>query len=274
MARVVSWNVAGRVRSVAEQARALARRPADVVALQEVRASARAAWEHELAQLGYAHVAATLPVDHVPQGPERRLGVLVAARRPLEPCPPLAALPWPERHLAVRTELDGALVELHDLHAPISSKAELVKVRTLEAVFAALAPPSELPRILAGDLNTPRYESREGEVQSFARTRSGRLRPELGARHDAAELALVVGLGEHGYRDAFRDLHGYSRRDRSWLYPHRKTGYRLDHLIVRGFAIDACEYEHDWRDARLSDHAAIWADLRLDGSGSAAGRLS
>lgn len=45
MARVVSWNVAGRVRSVAEQARALAQRPADAVALQEVRASALAAWE-------------------------------------------------------------------------------------------------------------------------------------------------------------------------------------------------------------------------------------
>jgi endonuclease/exonuclease/phosphatase family metal-dependent hydrolase len=261
MARVVSWNVAGRVRRVAAQAAALAECDADLVALQEVRASALGAWEHELRALGYAHVAATLTADHVPSGPERRLGVLVAARQPLEPLPPLE-LPWPERHLAVRTELDGAAVELHDLHAPLSSKAGQVKVLTLERVFDQLAPPSALPRILVGDLNTPRYESREGEVQSFARTRSGRLRPDYGERHDAAELALLVGLRAHGYRDAFRDLHGYGRRDRSWLYPHRKTGYRLDHLIVRGLEVVACEYAHGWRDAGLSDHAAIWADLR------------
>ena len=47
MGRVVRWNVAGRVRSVAAQAVALAQRPVDVVALQEVRATALAAWEAE-----------------------------------------------------------------------------------------------------------------------------------------------------------------------------------------------------------------------------------
>jgi exonuclease III len=258
MGVVVSWNVAGRVRSVPEQASALAQRPADLVALQEVRATALAAWRSELEALGFEHVVATLG-DLAPREPERRLGVLVASRTPLEPLAPLDALPWPERHLAVRATLDGAPVELHDLHAPISSKAEQVKIRTLETVHAALATPSDVPRILVGDLNTPQYESREGNVQTFARTRSGRIRPDYGERHDAAELALIVGLREHGYCDAFRELHGYERRDRSWLYPHRKTGYRLD--IARGLRVLACEYEHGWRDAGLSDHAAIWADL-------------
>jgi len=261
---VLSWNVAGRVRSVPAQAAALARRPVDVVALQEVRASALAAWEAELAGLGYEHVAATLAADSRPAGPERRLGVLIASRRPLAPLPPLD-LPWPERHLAVRTTLAGVEVEIHDLHAPISAKADQVKVRTLETVHAALLRPTGVPRILAGDLNTPQYESRDGEVQTFARTRSGRLRPDYGERHDAAELALIVDLRAHGWIDAFRDLHGYARRDRSWLYPHGKTGYRLDHLIVRGLVPVACEYEHAWRDAKLSDHAAIWAELRLGG---------
>jgi endonuclease/exonuclease/phosphatase family metal-dependent hydrolase len=137
-----------------------------------------------------------------------------------------------------------------------------VKVRTLEAVSAALAGDSDVPRVLVGDLNTPQYESREGEVRSFARTRSGRIRPTHGERHDRAELGLVVGLREHGYVDAFRAVHGYARRDRSWLYPNGKTGFRLDHVIVRGLEPVACEYEHGWREARLSDHAAIWADLR------------
>ena len=223
---------------------------------------ALAGWEAALAHLGYPHVAGTLPPDGAPRAPERRLGVVVASRTPIE-LVPAVEVPWPERYLVARTRLDGELVELHDVHAPISQKADLVKVRTLEAVHAALATASDVPRVLVGDLNTPRYESREGDVQSFARTRTGRIRPSHGERHDRAELLLITGLREHGYVDAFRDLHGYARRDRSWLYPHRKTGYRLDHIIVRGLEVAACEYEHAWRDAGLSDHAAMWADLRV-----------
>jgi exonuclease III len=98
-------------------------------------------------------------------------------------------------------------------------------------------------------------------VSTFARTRTGRLKPSYGERHDRAELALVTGLLEHGWADAFRVLHGYSRRDRSWLYPNGKMGYRLDHIMVRGLRVEACEYRHDWRDARLSDHAGMWAAL-------------
>jgi endonuclease/exonuclease/phosphatase family metal-dependent hydrolase len=262
---VLTWNVAGRVRAVPDQARALAERSPDVVALQEVRAAALDAWEEALARLGYAHVAATLPVDATRRPPERRLGVLIASRAPIQ-TPAMVEVPWPERYLVARTELDGTIVELHNLHAPISSKAEQVKVRTLEAVSTALGAPSRLARILVGDLNTPQYESREGEVRSFARTRSGRIRPTHGERHDRAELGIVVGLRAHGYADAFRALHGYGRRDRSWLYPHGKTGYRLDHIIVRGLEVVACEYEHGWREAGLSDHAAMWADLRFAGS--------
>ena len=104
-----------------------------------------------------------------------------------------------------------------------------------------------------------RLRSREGEVRTFARTRTGRIRPAYGERHDRAELLLVTGLEEYGYVDAFRALHGYSRRDRSWLYPHGKMGYRLDHVLVRGWEVVACEYRHDWRDAGLSDHAGMWA---------------
>jgi exonuclease III len=260
VARVLSWNVAGRVRTVAEQARVLADRPCAVIALQEVRASALSAWRAELEQLGYPYIAASLAPGEVAEGPERRLGVLIAGRRPLAACP-APEVPWAERYLAVRTQLDGTKAEIHNLHAPLSSRAGQVKVRTLESVYAHLAAPSGLPRVLVGDLNTPRYESREGEVQTFARTRAGNLRHQYGERHDRAELALLVGLQAHGYVDAFRSLHGYGRRDRSWLYPRRTFGYRLDHVIVRGLRPLACEYEHGWRDAGLSDHAAVTALL-------------
>src|SRR5438045_2950181 len=115
MTVILSWNVAGRVRGVTAQAAALAEQPADVVALQEIRASARAAWCEALAGLGHGHVVSSDPPG---TAPDRRLGVLIAAREPLTrvPSPPL---PWPERHVAA--VIDGG-IELHNLHAPISSK--------------------------------------------------------------------------------------------------------------------------------------------------------
>jgi exonuclease III len=255
---VLSWNVAGRVRSVAEQAAALAAaRPADVVALQEVRGTAHAAWSAALTDLGLVHQHYSAP----PAGgtAERRLGVLLAARQPLEPLPGPPGLPWPERYAAA---LHPELGELHALHAPISAKAGRVKVLTLEAVTAWLAAPRAAPAVVVGDFNTPAYESREGEVRSFARTRTGRLREGYDERHDAAELGLVTGLAEHGYVDAFRAVHGYGARDRSWMYANGKFGYRLDHVLARGLEIVDCAYEHGPREAGLSDHSAVWAALR------------
>jgi endonuclease/exonuclease/phosphatase family metal-dependent hydrolase len=38
---------------------------------------------------------------------------------------------------------------------------------------------------------------------------------------------------------------------------------RLDHVLVRGLDVIACEYEHAWRERRLSDHSAMWADLHF-----------
>ena len=258
-ALILTWNVAGRVRGIDPQAAALAEQTADVVALQEIRLSSLAPWRAALVELGFPHVVTSLdaiqPDARLPA--DRRLGVLVAGRSPVESLGAPPGVPWPERVLCART----ALGEVVNVHAPLSSKAEQVKVLTLEAVHAYLAPPSASPRALVGDLNTPAYESREGEVRTFARTRTGRIRPLFGERHDRAELALLTGLAEHGYVDAFRVLHGYSRRDRSWLYPHGKMGYRLDHIVVRGLRVEACDYRHDWRERRLSDHAAMWAAL-------------
>ena len=253
-ATVLTWNVQGRVSTVAQQVEALASRPADVVALQEVRVSSIDAWRSALERLGFPFVVTSL--DLLP--PDRRLGVLVAGRERVEALPGPAGLPWPERVLTVRT----ALGELVNVHAPLSSKPEQAKVRTLEAVHAHLvAGPPDEPRILVGDLNTPQYESREGEVSSFARTRRGKLRPEYGERHDRAELLLITGLQEHGFVDAFRVLHGYGARDRSWMYPNLKMGWRLDHIIVRGLRVEACEYVHGWRESKLSDHSGLWATL-------------
>jgi exodeoxyribonuclease III len=261
--QILSWNVAGRVRSVADQAAAVAAQAdADVVALQEVRASAHPAWRDALAAAGWVHQHYSAPPHR--GTPERRLGVLIAARAAIEPLPGIDGLPWPERYAGVRLadpdDAAAGTIDVHALHAPISAKAGRVKVVTLEAVAAALGGPSPPapPAVLVGDLNTPAYESREGETRSFARTRGGALRDGFDARHDAAELGLVPGLGARGWTDAFRAVHGYGARDRSWMYANRKFGYRLDHAFARGLAIEDCRYVHPPREAGLSDHSALW----------------
>jgi exodeoxyribonuclease III len=262
--RLLSWNVAGRVARLAEQTAAVAETGVDVVCLQEVTPTTVPAWRTALRASGLADVRSSLddwiPGELPPEG--RRLVVLTASRWPLADLS-VAHPPWAERLLSVRVE-SGVPFELHNLHSPISQKPDAVKLRTHRALHAALARPRELPQLIAGDLNTPRRELPDGETWSFARDARGRLRADRGEPWERAELALLRGLEDHGIRDVFRDLHGYERQESSWVYPRRRGGYRLDHLIAsREFEPLSCEYLHDLRDAGLSDHAPLIADLRL-----------
>jgi exonuclease III len=253
--RVLTWNVAGRVSRQPEQAAAVRVAAADVVALQEVTRRTEPAWREALAAAGYAHVASA--VGRAAPERKRPLGVLTAAREPLEERPP-PAVPWPERVLVTRL----GEVEIVNLHSPIAPAPELAKIRTHEAVAAYLEEHPHSPRILCGDLNTPRREHEDGSVLTFAHASNGRLRPERGERWDAAERALVHTLrAEHGWVDAYRELHGYGHREASWTFKDDRGGWRLDHLLVHGLRPIDAGYLHDLRRAGLSDHSALVADL-------------
>src|SRR4051812_35779298 len=99
--RLLSWNVAGRVKRQAEQASFLEGYELDVVCLQEVTPTTLRPWRLALAALGLDCVRSTLddwlPGEPPPDG--RRLGVLTATRWNTErlrtPHPP-----WPERLLS------------------------------------------------------------------------------------------------------------------------------------------------------------------------------
>jgi exodeoxyribonuclease-3 len=251
--RLVSWNVSGRVKRLGEQAERLLGAAPDVICLQEVTRTTEPLWRTALA--GWSVEVADLAAAR-----SRPLGVLTAARSELSVVP-VAGVPWPERVLSV--VVDG--VEVVNVHSPISPKPELAKVRTHEAVFAHLAQPADRPRLVCGDLNTPRREHPDGSAWTFARTRSGHLRPDRGERWDRAELALIRGLEAHGFRDAWRELHGHDRREPSWEWPRWGGGYRLDHLICSAeIAVSECAYVHDWRrEDKLSDHSALTAELSL-----------
>lgn len=256
---LVSWNVAGRLTRLPEQAARIAELRPDLVCLQEVTARSRPLWEHALATIGLEHIAHA-PVAGPRKLDRRRLAVVTAARDPLEDAGPIADIPWPERAVAVR--LANGL-ELVNAHSPISPSPGLAKVRTHELLHQYLRDPDRGPSLLCGDLNTPRREHPDGTVWTFARDRYGRLRADRGERWDRAELALVRGLEPYGFRDAFRTLHGYEHREPSWEWQRYGGGYRLDHLIVSSaVSVDACSYAHDWRRAGLSDHSALIAEVR------------
>jgi exonuclease III len=253
---LVSWNVAGRRSRLDEQAARVLEPGADLVCLQEVTPVTARPWSERLAEAGLTPVVAPLPASR--EG-SRPLAALSAAREP-PAVVEVEGVPWPERVLAVRA---GAL-EVVNVHSPISQKAGLVKVLTHEAVFRHLAEGSG-PRIVLGDLNTPRREHADGTVWTFARDRYGRLRAERGERWDVAESALIRGLERHGFRDAFRSLNGFDSKEPSWEWPRWGGGYRLDHLIASAEVdVTACSYRHDWRrEDRLSDHSALVAELSV-----------
>ena len=265
--RIVSWNVARRSSRLPEQAAALSRREPDVIALQEVTDRTLPLWRAALARIGLPHVRASLDGADPARAPaaRRRTGVLLSSRAPLADAEAVLPVPWPETAIAAVASAEASgPVELHCVHVPNAANG-WVKVRTLEAIRGGLAAAPPGPRVLCGDLNTPRRELPNGEVISFARDSRRRLRPARGPEWDNAELGVVPRLRELGYRDTFRALYGYAKREPSWTWQRiagHGGGWRLDHLFASTeLRPTAATYHHAWSDQGLSDHSALEVDL-------------
>jgi exonuclease III len=266
MLRVITWNVARRTSRLAEQAACLASRELHVVALQEVTDATLPLWRALLERIGLPHTRASLDSADPRRAPasRRRTGVLVASRAALRDPFTTLSVPWGETAVSVVSDTAIGPVEIHCLHVPNAANG-WVKARTLQALRAGLEVAPRTARVVCGDLNTPRRELENEEVVSFARDSRGRLKPERGPAWDKAELGVVPGLRDLGFRDAYRSLHGYGSREPSWTW-HRIAGHgggwRLDHLFTSAELCPvACTYHHAWRDEGLSDHSALEADI-------------
>lgn len=265
--RMVTWNVARRVRRVDEQALALRRLTPDIVALQEVMPSAEDAWRRALADAGLPHVATSRSLALDPDelvGP-RSFGVLIASRFPLAPLAPLSDAPWPERILRATIHVPFGELEVSAVHVPIGSRHGWIKIETFEAIHAALAAEPARLRVLCGDLNAPRAEQPDGTVITWAQTMRGRLIRSRGERWDAGERSILTGLAEHGMRDVVRATHGNDVSLDSWN-PRRhgkRYPYRFDHLFADTRLLPCrAAYLTDIREGGLSDHAPLVVDLR------------
>jgi exonuclease III len=264
--RLITWNVARRTTRLVAQATALATREPDVIALQEVTRQTVPLWRSAFGLMGLDHVRCSLDDADPAREPaaRRRTGVMLASRTPLEDTGRPVEVPWPETVLAAAVATDRGSVEVWGVHVPNAANG-VVKIRTLEGIRHGLLSAASAPRIVCGDLNTPRRELPSGEVLSFARDSRGKLRPDRGEEWDAAELGVVPGLRELGYRDVYRALHGYGAAEPSWTWRRiagHGGGWRLDHIFAsEELQLVACAYHHAWRDEDLSDHSALEAEF-------------
>jgi len=261
--RLISWNVNGRSGpSLAGQIDAVRDRAPDLVALQEVRSQSLGLWLDGLQGPGLVHaVDSSVLLDRASLSGRAYRRVyfnVIASRWPLERLADLV-VEFPERYLAAGVARPGMEFEIHTAHVPPGSTRGLVKVEMFEALHERLAGTSEKPRILCGDLNTPRAEHADGTVEFW-----GASHPRHLARWDDAERSVVLGLAEHDLADVFRGLHGYSATDASWVARRggKEWGRRYDHIFAaRRLAATSCHYLHSWREGGLSDHSAIEADF-------------
>jgi exonuclease III len=247
-----------------EQANALAGRAPTIVALQEVTRQTLPLWERAFALMGLPHVRSSLAAGYRPVAAPRSTGVLIASRGPLGNVEDPLSVPWPEKALCLAAQIGPKSVEIFCVHVPNAANGG-VKPETLRAIRRGVEMARAAPRIVCGDLNTPRRELATGEVVSFARDRYKRLRPDRGPEWDDAELGVVPGLRDVGYRDVYREQHGYGRAEPSWTWKRiagHQGGWRLDHVFASPqLRTISCFYHHAWRDDGLSDHSALEAEF-------------
>jgi exonuclease III len=274
--KLLSWNLAGRMRHMSKQVEMLASLTPDLVALQEVRWPGLAQLQTLLADGGLIHQADSFELAPCPAlltGP-RQYGLLIASRFPLSAWEPgRFHVPWPERILSVNLEMPWGVLEVHTTHIPPGVTNSWIKIQLLEGLYTGLAYSSPTPRLLCGDFNTPQLELPTGEVVTWAQhiNRNGvavirqQVRGGSGYRWDQGERQVLQGLAAYDLHDVYRRLHGYATPAYSW-YPYRKDphrqarmlGRRFDHCLASASLRPvSCTYLHMFRESGLSDHAAL-----------------
>ena len=131
---------------------------------------------------------------------------------------------------------------------PATSSGVATKIATFEGLKQLLSQPTDRPRIVCGDFNTPKSESVSGQVVFWG-----------DQRQVQAERDIILGLPEVGLADAFRSLHGYGEKAVSWRASNG-TGRRYDHVFAAAElpASDARYEDLDQIAAqRLGDHAPL-----------------
>jgi exodeoxyribonuclease-3 len=224
----------------------LAERPEQVLVLTETRASTGCRLLADAFTTAGCHVSFPVPAPG-------EYGAMIISRVQAEPDDFAATVGYlPARAASVILPAPAGRVQVIGAYVP-SRDAGLEKTERkrnwLAACLAALtARDPSVPAVLLGDLNIlepghqPHYSFFVPFEYDFYR-------------------ALIA---EHGLTDAFRHLHPVAA-EHSWV-GRTGDGYRYDHAFCSRSltaAISTCEYLHEPRHDRLSDHSALTAGFML-----------
>jgi endonuclease/exonuclease/phosphatase family metal-dependent hydrolase len=271
---LLTWNVNGRTEEAAERqiAEVIDIDP-DVVALQEITGGSVDRWRDSLLGSGYSVLTSDLELlkasgpfmPHTGSRFKKRKNLnLIASKHPIASLPGLSLDDpiegFPEKYLAARIAIDGAAIDVHDVHTPPGASVKMLKVDYWEAMLRRINEPTGAARVLCGDFNSPWSEDDGGTFGFPDRTDD-----EDGQRWTKAELGFLdhpemrdIYLAQHRRGQPFpisyfRGHHGTGecRYDRIYGSPE------FDHELCR------CEYRTDLLRAGLSDHAPVVAKLQL-----------
>ncbi|MFN8528956.1 MAG: endonuclease/exonuclease/phosphatase family protein [Anaerolineae bacterium] len=255
---LITWNLNKR-RAIEPQVAALIDRQPDVIALQEVSVRNLPRLREAFAAVGYPYALDSVHADPMP----RRPFVMLVSRHSLQQLD-APVLPFQQAYVSALVDMSYGQVAVHNLHVPSIGAYEMeLKLRFMEGLYAHLAQPSALPRVVCGDFNSPAAELPDGTLITF----SQRLRANGSYgivrgwdRWDRAERHLLEGLRPFDLHDAYRTLHGYAVSEASWGARNkgRFFGFRLDHVLASShFQPMHVTYLHAWREQNLSDHSAL-----------------
>lgn len=228
----------------------LSRRPEDVLVLTETADSNGCRFLAErFTTAGY------VVVFPVPDRTSRERGVMLISRLPAVPGKWTGRLDYlPGRVASLTVDTPSGPLEVIGAYVPSRDASEAKttrKKRFLEALLTGLADEDQTGhRALLGDLNIlePDHQPRYPIFRPF--------------EYDAYR-ALTT---EHGLTDAFRHLHP-DTAEYSWV-GRTGDGYRYDHAHISHHltgAVTSCEYDHEPRLTRLSDHSALTVNLAVSG---------
>jgi len=270
--RLISWNVAARVKKQPQQLEALLGKEPDLIALQEVTAKTARMWKTGLLEAGFKYILSSFDIS---EEPEKMVGgrgraLLVASRYPLEPLDQTGLdMPWKERLLSSLIHHPSLEFEFHNAYIPPGASHEWLKIDTFEGIYNYLAQETIIPRVLCGDFNSPKQELTDGSTLLWGQylAEDGSVKMSDDSRWALGEKLVICDLAEYDLPDIYRQLNGWEAEDYSfvvWRKGKIVSRRRFDHVFAsEKLNPVSCRYIHKLRENWLSDHSAIEVEFDI-----------
>jgi endonuclease/exonuclease/phosphatase family metal-dependent hydrolase len=279
--RVLSWNLRfqGFGKQIDGISDVIENDRADVLTFQEVSEKHSKDFLTRLEKLGYCHHHYAWKGTKFDSGKWIRHGVLIASRHRLEVMGKWidqAKFPDLFAHVKIFSPNFPKGIEFVTAHLPNGSGYGWIKIEHFRILSQALIESPDSPRVLTGDFNEPQAFMTSGQIVSF----EGKIKENGGVNVSGQyskntpngipqknaewgrSVRSVLSSHAHGMKNVYEQIHG--------MHPTPVT-----HLVKggdercfdHGFAsyhckVIDCGYHHEWRRSRLSDHSALWFEIR------------